>query len=893
MGKKGTTATPRRAAERGDTVFVSYAERDRPWAEWVAWHLRQAGLTVDAGAAEWSAGDNTELRRTDAIERAGRAVVLYSEAYFARDTDEWTVLTATGMRLVPLRIEEVKLPATLQPYVALDLVGLDEDAARARLLEAIGVTVRADGRPVYPPGQRRKRPTGPEPRLPGSLPDVWQVPPRNTMFKGRERDLAELRDRLGNQSSGSVQSVHGMGGIGKSTLAVEYAHRFAGSYNLVWWIDAEQPNLIGEQMAALGIEAGWCTADVPDSRATAMVRHRLRTEGGWLVIFDNAERPDDLRRFMPQGSGHVLITSRNPGWAGVTARPTELDIFARDDSAGLLCELVPELAPEQAGELADDLGDLPLAVAQAGALLAESGMPVDTYRRLLASEAAQLLSLGDANGYGVSLAAVVRISLERIAAEDAAAADIARVCAMLSADPIPIDIFTGAPPELRRSTESAVHASIGRVGRYALAKVSGGLLRAHRLTQAIIRDLMASEQRAATKARAERLLVASLYPRASFDFYMDPDSWPRWAQLLPHLLALDPATAGSRLRDMACHAVGYLGSRGEYDAAHGFAMRLYEAWRVELGPDAEPTLQVAGLIVEACTRLDRPERVEDLAVDMCQRLHRIHGPDHRDTLLTGLRLTSLYYRMGRFDRAEEVATQYLARARSVFSEDEEVTRLLMTSVGNVLWRRGEHVEAQKLEQKVLALSVRICGWDDIRTVIVSANFAETLFSLGFDNRAVTMIDEGVERLRRTLGYDHPQTLQLAMRLGALLAEVKRSGEALELLRDTLDRSVRVAGPSSTLAIRARIVLVDFHVRFGPRGSLGAMVDDLMRLLRASHAFEGFDPPTQELIDSIGALLHQLNRPKQAKSLIARMEKIMRDAKLGPSPTWQAPSGDNP
>ncbi|MFI7601595.1 FxSxx-COOH system tetratricopeptide repeat protein [Actinoplanes sp. NPDC049681] len=887
-GKKGTTAAPGRVAERSETVFVSYAERDRPWAEWVAWHLRQAGLTVDAGAAEWSAGDNAELRRTDAIERADRAVMLYSEAYFARDTAEWTVLTATGTPLVPLRIEEVQPPATLQPYVVFDLVGLDEDAARARLLEAVGVTVRADGRPGYPPGRHRKRPTGPEPRLPGSLPDVWQVPPRNTMFKGREKDLAELRDRLGNHSSSSVQSVHGMGGIGKSTLALEYAHRFAGSYNLVWWIDAEQPNLIGEQMAALGIEAGWCTADVSDSRATAMVRHRLRTEGGWLVIFDNAERPDDLRRFVPQGSGHVLITSRNPGWAGIAGRPSELDIFAREDSVSLLCELVPELAPEPAGALADDLGDLPLAVAQAGALLAESGMPVDTYRRLLASEAAQLLSLGDANGYGASLAAVVRISLERIALEDPAAEDIARVCALLSADPIPTDIFTGAPPQLRGSTESAVHASIGRLGRYGLAKVSGGLLRMHRLTQAIIRDLMTPEQRAAVKARAEQL-VAAAYPRdTAFGFVKDPSSWPRWAQLLPHLLALDPTSAQSRLRDMACQAVGYLGSRGDYEAAREFAISLYEAWRAELGPDAELTLKAGGLLVEAYIQQEETTRAEELAVDMCRRLHRVQGPDHQDTVLAGLRLTSLYYRMDRLDKAEDVATQYLARARSVFGEDDELTSELMTAVANVLWRRGEHVEAQKLEQEVLARSVRIRGWDDVRTITVSVNFAETLFSLGFDDQAVTMIEEAVERSRRKLGYDHPQTLFFATRLGTLLAQVKRSSEALDLLRDTLDRSVRVAGPSSTLAIRARVALVEFHIRFGPRGSLGSMVDDLLRCVRASHAFEGFDPPTRELIESLGDLLRQLNRPAQAKSLIARLEKTMREAKLEPPPKWLAP-----
>ena len=121
----------------------------------------------------------------------------------------------------------------------------------AELLAAVG---DAAGRP----------PAGPPfpvaaaaPRLPGTLPDVWNVPPRGAAFVGRDGMLVDLRERLDIGHPAVVQALHGMGGVGKSALAIEYAYRFAGGYDLVWWIDSEQSGLIGEQLAALGTAAGW------------------------------------------------------------------------------------------------------------------------------------------------------------------------------------------------------------------------------------------------------------------------------------------------------------------------------------------------------------------------------------------------------------------------------------------------------------------------------------------------------------------------------------------------------------------------------------------------------------------------------------------------------------
>jgi hypothetical protein len=143
---------------------------------------------------------------------------------------------------------------------------------------------------------------------------VWNVPARNPHFIGRGDLLRQLRERLrSGEGTLVVQALYGLGGVGKRQLAMEYAHRFAADYDLVWWIDAEQPVLIAEQLASLGDKL-----DLPIGltvvETVEIVLAELRLRQRWLLIFDNAERPQHIADYRPGGSGHVLVTSRSPGW---------------------------------------------------------------------------------------------------------------------------------------------------------------------------------------------------------------------------------------------------------------------------------------------------------------------------------------------------------------------------------------------------------------------------------------------------------------------------------------------------------------------------------------------------------------------------------------------------
>jgi hypothetical protein len=687
---------------------------------------------------------------------------------------EFDTATAAGLPRLVFLLDKTAADVGIPLDALIDLkFGARQEAFRRRV-QASGLVTQSFANPdelgrvveraLRELAAARDRP-GPLP--PGSVLRIWNIPARNPRFTGRDGLLAAVRDRLLTGDRAVVQALAGMGGVGKTQLAIEYAHRFGDGYDVAWWVNSEQAGLIGDQFADLGAALGCVQPGAGTEVVRAAVMAELRQRSRWLLVFDNAEKPADVRPWLP-GGGHVLITSRERVWAEIAAS-VEVDVLARAESVALLLDRVPGLSAADTDRLAAHLGDLPLAVAQAAGFMAETGTIAAQYLDLLRTQAGKLLDqTAPGSSYPRSLATATRLAAAQLDNEDPAAAQLANLCAFLAPEPIPEDLFTSAhgalPGELkaRAADPLAWRQTLGRLARQSLARVDQRGLVMHRLSQAILRDGLTGERAAATRACAEVVLAAADPSDPS-----NPITWPRWAQLMPHLLAADLASTGNpRLRWMACNACWYLLARGDIRTAHDLATDLRQHWRDRLGDDHTQTLTTANYLAWALRAMGRYAEARELDEDTLARFRSLFGDDHPDTLMSANNLANSLRALGEYWAARELDEDTLARYRRTLGEDHPDTLRSADNVGADLRALGEYQAARELDEDTLARFCRVLGEGHPDTLTSASNLADDLRALGEYQAARERDEETLARRRRTLGEDHPDTLRSADNLGA-------------------------------------------------------------------------------------------------------------------------------
>ncbi|MFJ2111941.1 FxSxx-COOH system tetratricopeptide repeat protein [Streptomyces sp. NPDC087850] len=876
--------TRRRPALPAD-LFLSYVAENRMWADWIESVLTRAGFRVVPRdvSAEPPVGPGGSGPGVSSVESTARTVVLLSAAYLksARAVEVWSRAASEdpgGARrhLVPIRVGDVRLTA---PYIdrnPVDLFRLDEAHATTALLRALDR-----------PAQRADQ-LSPGPRFPGTVPKIWNAPSRNPGFTGRSLVLERMRDRLGGGMTVVLpqpQTLYGLGGIGKTQVALEYVHRFMADYDLVWWVSAEQTAGVVAGLAELAVRLGAQGGDdmaAASAEAVDLLRRGVPS-ARWLLVFDNADDPELIQRFFPPGGpGHILVTSRNQSWSQYgDALP--VDVFLREESVEHLRRRAPGLSAADADKVATAVGDLPLAVEQAGAWIAETATPVTEYLDQLDRQTAGVLALNQPAGYPEPVAATWNISIERLKERSPAAVRLLQLCAFFAPEPISANLLYSKemiealkPYDISLQETLVLGRVIREIGRFALAKVDqvGNSIQVHRLVQAIIRAQLTEEERRDARHAVHRILAGA---RPDGDEPIDnPGTWPRFNTIWPHLITSEAGYCRRpETRRLMIDRVRYLWKRGDWPAALALAGELRDEWRELLGNDDPQYLYLRFHLSNILRSQGRYVEAKELDEETLARQRRVLGPTHPHTYMTTSGLAMDLGTLGEYAKAMELAREAHEGFSGIFHESHPRTLAAANNRALNLRMVGRYAEAREMDQDVFDRRTEVLGPEHPYTLSSAASLARDLRDIGRYEDSVTLLSRTYATYKEQLGPLFPGTLAAAKSLAVSLRRAGQLEDARRLTTATRNRYRSKYGSQpnpDSLACDLNLA-ADFFAAGEPvaaRDLAQEVADQYLRVPGERH------PYTLAAINNLGIYHWGCGAPERAERLLRGALKTMRE-----------------
>ena len=641
---------------------------------------------------------------------------------------------------------------------------------------------------------------------------VLRLAPRPVFLAGREDLLAELAARLAgaDQAGPQVVALVGLGGAGKTSMALEYAHRHLGEVAVAWQLPAEDPAVLaagfGELAAQLGAaESGDPVASVHGMLAAGPAR--------WLLVFDNAPDRASVARFMPPaGPGRVLITSRNQIWP--PGQSLDVPVLHTEVAAEFLTGRTGDPDRRAALELAGELGGLPLALEQAAAYVQATGDTLAGYLASFRQRRAALLGRGEPTGYPGTVATTWTLAFEDLAKAAPGAAGLLRLLAFCAPEAIPLRLLLQPRPDLDGQLGEDVAPVLGplledplaagdavaALRRYSLiSPLSDGLVSVHRLVQAVTADQMPVEL-----ARQWRQAAAALIEAAIPSDTGPPGTWQICVSLLPHAqAALADDSAGM------ARIANYLGSSGNYDTARNLLRRVLDARERVLGPEHPDTLDARHQLARWTGEAGDPAGARDQYAALLPVRERVLGPEHPRTLATRHQLARWIGHAGDPAGARDLFAALLPVRERVLGPEHPHTLAAQYHIATWAGEAGDPTGARDLLAALLPVRQRVQGPEHEETLITWHQLARWTGEAGDPAGARDLFTALLPVFERVLGPEHPRTLDARHQLARWTGEAGDPAGARDLFAALLPVRERVLGPEHPHTLTTRRALASW------------------------------------------------------------------------------------
>ncbi|MET7486558.1 FxSxx-COOH system tetratricopeptide repeat protein [Streptomyces sp. NPDC005538] len=893
-----------KGAESHEHFTISYAGFNRPWATWIAHQLEQLGHATTL--LRWDPPKEMSLAEAlrNLLEAPGRVLLVLDDWYFSlgpRTDAEWTqalheVVPAHVDRFSAVSVATRALPSTAAPLRPVDLRDLDSREARRRILR------RLDQDPAVEPGPV----SGTAPRFPNDPPAVWNVPRRNVRFTGRDAILEKLHARFEEGGRGGARvALRGISGVGKSQIAIEYAHRFGNDYDIVWWVGARFRAPAREQFAQLAPRLELPVGQELGERIRA-VHEALRTGRPyrrWLLVLDSADDMEQIEDLLPEGNGHVLITTLTQDWA-TSGSVTEIEVqpFRRPESVAYARRRAQRLTETEADDLADAVQDLPLLLAQTAAWLDANVMPAKDYVAMIRRGEASQIGIRISSDYPMGFQTSWSITLNTLQENNPEAVELLHLFALFSPDAIPVRLMQAAHPSdlpahlaalaadpirwhtaLRRLSEStAVRLDYveSSEAEPAVDRVS-----MHRLYHSFLISTL-TEDRRETLSKTACTLLAGADPRRP----NDTREWTRYAELIPHL-----ETAGALdsrepvVRQLVLNCIDYMRVRGENRAALRLCEQTVARWRTRLEPDERDMLVLTHDHANMLRRSGRYREAEAVGRAVLDQLAETRADDDPDLLRAKNGLAGTLVSLGRYDEAHGMFEECVHAYSDTLGTEAPRTLQDRGNLAVVTSLLGRYEESLLLHRDILLIRERLLNPRHHLTLRSGMFYAWMLRLLGRYEEATSRQELNVRAHRQAMDRFTPQTLFAEHNLALCMRRTGNLLGAESLMRSVVERFVQRQGPRHPDALLVQADFATFNREHGnleqAREMAATVAEDYARLVGPEH------PYAVGTMGNVGLALWEYGERDEALRIAERALTQMRAA-VGPAHPWALGAGLN-